>query len=83
MYNIEFSKTAQKQLYKLNKEKQPRIISAIERIRVRPYSHVKKLVGSKYFILRIGNYRAILDIIEDKLIIVVIEMGYRKNIYKK
>ncbi len=34
------------------------------------------------FQLRIGNYRAILDIIEQKLIVHVIEVGHMKNIYK-
>ncbi len=82
MYSIEFSQTAQKQLYKLEKDIQIRIISALERIRVRPYPQVKKLVGSPYFRLRVGNYRIILDIRKDKLIVFVIEVGHRKKIYK-
>ena len=83
MYSIEFSKTAQKQLYQLEKGIQIRIISTLERTRVRPYPHVKKLVGSPYFRLRVGQYRVILDIKENKLIIYVIEIGHRKNIYKQ
>ena len=82
MYSIEFSKTAEKQLYKLEKNVQLRIISTLERIRVRPYPHVKKLVSSPYFRLRVGEYRVILDIKEDKLIIFVIEVGHRRKIYK-
>lgn len=82
MYEIEFSQTAEKQLFKLEKEVQIRIISTLERIRVRPYPHVKKLVDSPYFRLRVGMYRLILDIKEHKLIIFVIEVGHRKNIYK-
>jgi len=82
MFDIEFSITAQKQLYRLEKQVQERIISTLERIRIRPYSHVKKLVGGPYFRLRIGDYRAILDIRGDKLIIFVIEVGHRRNIYK-
>ncbi|MDD5086545.1 MAG: type II toxin-antitoxin system RelE/ParE family toxin, partial [Candidatus Nanoarchaeia archaeon] len=60
-----------------------RIVSTLKRIRIRPYSHIKKLVGSNYFRLRVGDYRVILDIIENKLIIHVIEVGHRKNIYKR
>ena len=81
MYNIEFSKTAEKQFYKLEREVQSRIISALERIKIRPYNHVKKLVGSPYFRLRAGDYRIILNIQETKLIIFIIEVGHRKNIY--
>jgi len=43
MYNIEFSKTAEKQLYKLEKDIQRRIVATLERCRIRPYAHVKKL----------------------------------------
>lgn len=82
MYSIEFSQTAEKELFKLERKVQVRIISTIERIRIRPYPHVKKLVSSPYFRLRVGEYRVILDIKEDRLIIFVIEVGHRKKIYK-
>lgn len=82
MYNIEFSETAWKQLCKLERNVQIRIIAALERIRIRPYPHVRKLVESLYFRLRVGDYRLILDIQRDKLIIFVIEVGHRKDIYK-
>ncbi|MBI5872033.1 type II toxin-antitoxin system RelE/ParE family toxin [archaeon] len=82
MYEIEFSESAEKQLYKLEKQVQIRIVSTLDRIRVRPYPFVKKLVGSPYFRLRVGDYRVILDIIDDRLLIFVIELGHRSNIYK-
>lgn len=81
MYSVEFSKTAEKQLYSLEKETQARIISTLERCRVRPHHYAKKLAGMPYFRLRVGDYRVILDIKNDKLIIFVIEVGHRKNIY--
>jgi len=82
-YDLTFSDFADKQLSKLPIDIQKRIVSTLKRCRIRPYSHVKKLVGSKYFRLRVGNYRAIIDIIDDQLIIHVIEVGHRRNIYKK
>ena len=42
MYSIEFSRTAEKQLYKLEKEVQKRIVDVLERIRIRPFHFVKK-----------------------------------------
>ena len=82
-YKITFSYFADKQLDKLPKEVQKRIISTLKRCKIRPYPHVKKLVSSKYFRLRVGDYRVILDIIDNMLIIHVIELGHRKKIYKK
>lgn len=82
MFEIEFSKSAEKQLFKLEKDIQKRIVSTLDRIRIRPYPHVKKLVGNPYFRLRVGEYRVILDIRKNKLFIFVVEVGHRKNIYK-
>lgn len=82
MYNLEFSETAEKQLYKLEDNIQTRIVSTLERIRVRPYNYVKKLVGSPYYRMRVGQYRVILDMNVSELLIFVIEVGHRKNIYK-
>ena len=81
-YEIEFTDLSRKQFHKLEKETQERIIKALERIRIRPETHVKKLVGDPGYRLRVGEYRVILDIIKDKLIILVIKIGHRKNVYK-
>lgn len=83
MYALTYSKEALKDLNKLNWVLKKRIISTLERCQVRPYSHIKKLVGSPYFRLRVGDYRLILDVQDGKLIILVLELGHRKGIYKK
>ena len=82
-YKLTFSDFADKQLNKLPIDVQTRIISTLKRCQIRPYNHIKKIVGSKYIRLRVGDYRVILDIINNELIIHVIEVGHRKNIYKK
>lgn len=81
MYSIDFTKTAEKQFDKLSKDLQIRIISVLERIKIRPFHFVKRKEGSPYFIMRVGDYRVILDIKTVKNIIYVIEVGNRKNIY--
>ena len=81
MHSLIYSDLSLKQLKKLDKELQARIISSLERIRIRPYPYVKKLVGSPHFRLRVGDYRVILDIKPDKLIIFAIESGHRRDIY--
>lgn len=82
-YFLGYSKLAEAQIKKLDKSLQKRIISKLERIRVRPFSYVKKLIGVPEYSLRVGDYRIILDIVEGKLIILVLELGHRKNVYKK
>ena len=82
VYELIFSDTFRKQFGKLEKGTRQRIISALERIRLRPEYFVKKLVGEQYYRLRVGDYRVILDVQKDKLVLFVIEVGHRKNIYK-
>lgn len=82
MYSLIYSKKFQKQIKKLDKSLQKRIIQNLERCRIRPHNHIKRIVGTASFRLRTGDYRIILDIKNDKLIILVLELGHRKNIYK-
>lgn len=81
MYELYMSDVAKKQISKLDKDMQVRIRDVLERVRIRPHAFAKKLSGSDYFRFRVGDYRLIVDIQDDKLIILVIEIGHRKNIY--
>ncbi len=82
MFNLFFTAESKKFLKKLNERDSKRIISTLERCRIRPHPHIKKLVSSPYFRLRVGDYRVILDIKAGKLLIIVVEIGHRRNIYK-
>ncbi|MFT4304990.1 MAG: type II toxin-antitoxin system RelE family toxin [Candidatus Woesearchaeota archaeon] len=82
MYEINYSKSAVKFLKKLSKDQQERIISVIERSRIRPEKHFERLVGKKIYKLRAGDYRILGDIYHNKLIILIIKIGHRKNIYE-
>ena len=82
MYEIVFTKNSENQLKKLDRSVQERIIAVLERIRIRPEKFVKKLVGESGFKLRVGDYRVILDLDNNTLIILVLKIGHRINIYK-
>lgn len=82
IYELVYTREALKSLKKLDKESKRRILNNLERCRVRPHAFVKKLVGSPYFRLRTGNYRVIVDIQRNKFVLMVIEVGHRKNIYR-
>jgi len=81
MYETILHNTAKRQLKKLPKDIQIRIIKTLERIKIRPYHFVKRKAGTPYYILRVGDYRLILDIQNQKLVILVLELGPRKKIY--
>jgi mRNA interferase RelE/StbE len=81
-FQVEFSNKGLKQLTKLERDIQERVVVALERIRVRPQAYVKRLVGTPYYRLRVGDYRVILDVDNGKLIILVIYVGHRKKVYQ-
>ena len=81
MYEINYSNSAKKLLKKLPKEKQKHILSVLERARIRPESHFERLVGEKTYRVSAGNHRIIADIYNQKMLILVIKIGHRRNIY--
>lgn len=82
-YRILFTKHASASVKKLPGEIKDRIELSLRRIQTRPYSFVDKLVGQPYYKLRVGDYRIILDIIDQDIVILVVEVGHRSNIYKR
>ena len=82
MYELIYSPSALKQLGKLEHNIRKRIVVALERLRIRPEScDIKKLVGMPGYRFRVGDYRVIFDMKKDKLVILILQIGHRKNIY--
>jgi len=80
-YEIFFSERALKELKKMEKDVQERIIAVLERSRIRPEAYVTKLVGDPGYKLRVGDYRVIVDIDPAERRIFVLKVGHRKKIY--
>src|SRR3989339_406607 len=70
-----------KELNKLDRAIQERILDSLERIRIRPEAYITKLVGDPSYKFRVGDYRILLDIDQERLILLVIKVGHRKNVY--
>ncbi len=81
-YKVLFTDTSLKELKKLEREVQERILSALDRIRYNPDKYVKKLRGRREYRLRVGDYRVILHLDREHEIIFVLDVGHRKNIYR-
>lgn len=82
-YEVIFSNKALKQLKKMERDIQERVVAVLERIRTRPEAHVIKLVGDPGYKLRVGNYRVVVDIDPNELRVLVLRVGHRKSIYKR
>jgi len=82
MYRIIFKSPAKRFLKKLDSSLQQRIIKRLKKLKENPRLG-KPLTATLagLWSLRIDKYRAIYKVIENKLIIIVIGIGHRKDIY--
>lgn len=82
-YTVLLSKKAQKQLDKLSDKIAEPILEAISSLEENPRPQgYKKLKGREGFRIRIGNYRVIYNIFDKELIVDVITLGNRRDIYE-
>jgi mRNA interferase RelE/StbE len=81
MYSIQIEKNAEDFLKKLQKKDAEIILNKIYSIRENPFRFLKRLQGEKLWRLRIGDYRAIVDVLISMNKIIVVRIGHRKNVY--
>ena len=83
-YGLYVTSAAYRQLKKLERNVQALIWERLDRLCENPYSDefdVKKLQGREGYRLRIGDYRIIYRLNNSELIVEVIAIGHRKEIY--
>jgi mRNA interferase RelE/StbE len=81
-WNVFILPPAAAQIAKLDKSIAKRVSRAISALadNARP-SGCKKLVGIDAWRIRIGDWRAIYQIKDDKLIVLVVRVGHRRDVY--
>jgi len=82
-YSIDILRVAQKQLAGIDRIQQQRIIDAVRALASDPRpSGCKKLSGRPAWRIRIGPYRVIYEIHDDRLLVLVVTIGDRKDVYR-
>jgi mRNA interferase RelE/StbE len=83
-YQIEWKRSAVKELKKTPKETINRVVKAVEQLKIDPFpAGVRKLTGSECtYRIRVGDYRVIYSVYEDRLLIEIVRVGHRKDVYR-
>ena len=86
-YKVDYDKKADKQLGKMDKSESSMIYDWIDEHLEgceNPRAYGKPLKGNRkgYWRYRVGDYRIIADIQDNKILILVTEVGHRREIYK-
>lgn len=85
MYRIIYKRRATKAMRKLPAGDVKNIMEKMEILAKDPYAaenNIKKLRNRDGFRLRVGNYRVIYNLEDEVLIIEVLEIGHRKEVYR-
>ena len=82
-YKVIFTKSVKKDFRKIPKLEVSKILNEIEELAKNPRSSKsKKLKGEKLYRWRVGNYRVIYDIQDNVMLIFVLKLGHRNDIYR-
>ena len=87
-YNVELSESAERELGKLDSPQAKRILKFLHQRVAKlddPRSVGEALHGSRlgeFWKYRVGDYRLICKIEDDRLIVLVLRIGHRKEIYR-
>ena len=82
-YSVSIKQSAAKQLEKLAGDDQQRIIAAIEQLKTYPSAgSVLKGEFSGLRRMRVGAYRVVYEVQNQQLVVLVIRIGHRREVYR-
>lgn len=84
-YSVTLAPSAARQLRKFDSDVRRRIQAAIDLLAVepRPPAASRLVGGSGEWRVRTGNYRIVYEINDDQLVVLVLRMGHRREIYDR
>jgi len=83
-YKVEISRTAEKQLRRLPQDDRRRVARAMVALGSDPHpAGSRRLTGyDDVFRIRVGRYRIIYSVEGRRLIVIILKLGHRKDIYR-
>ena len=83
-YNVELTRTAEKHLRRIAKRDRKRMVEPIQGLAERPRPRgARKLQGyDDIYRIRVGQYRIVYEVFEDRVVLIVFKVGHRKDIYR-
>ena len=83
-YNVVITKSAAKELERVSGKDRRRIVERIAALAHNPRpSGCEKLSGEEKYRVRQGDYRILYEIVDDQLIVTVVRVGHRRDVYKR
>lgn len=83
-YRVEVSATAERQIRKLGREDQIRVVRVIQQLVADPRPRgCRKLSGhDDVFRVRVGRFRILYSVEDRRLVVIVLKVGDRRDVYR-
>lgn len=83
-YDVRISRTAERQLARLDRATQRRVSAAMLSLASEPRPRgCRKLFGyDDVFRVRVGRYRLLYSVSDDTVVIVILKVGHRRDVYR-
>ena len=83
-FQVEWKNSALKELEKLPRQIVTRVVAAVDELSDNPFPQgVRKLAGSEFsYRVRVGDYRVIYNVFQNRLVIEIVRVRHRKDAYK-
>lgn len=82
MYQIEVTRAAQRDLASLPRSVFKRVDAKIQSLSADPHPRGSKKLEDKLFRVRVGDYRIIYQVISDRIVIVIVRVRHRREVYR-
>ena len=82
-YHIIYKGSAAKELRKLDKEAQRRLLMAIETLGITPRPDGVKKLKARFnqYRIRVGSYRVVYEIRDEQVLVLALRVAHRRNVY--
>ena len=83
-YEIVYAPSAAKALRKLDRQVARRLLEAISKLAEEPHpAGCVQLVGGEGELrIRVGDYRVVYDVIDEEIVVLILRLGHRREIYR-
>lgn len=84
-YRVDIARRALRTLAALPRQEQQRVRAAIDLLAdtPRPPGSVKLTGEDRAYRVRVGDYRIVYEVLDDRLVIHVVRIGHRRDVYRK
>jgi mRNA interferase RelE/StbE len=83
-YNVLITRSAAKELEAVPTKDRRRVVSRIRTLADDPRSEgTEKLSGEEKYRARQGNYRILYEIVDEALVVTVVKIGHRREVYRR